>query len=210
MTEGGMASHKSTVGRRVGPGTPPAGRATFMYWARVALAVDPMSTAPLRKGDLAPDFELESTLGHPVRLKDYLGRGSVVVYFYPKAGTSVCTAEACSFRDHLPEFTGKGATILGLSTDDLPALKKFQADNHLNFPLLSDREGKVADSYGVRASMKGQTVAQRVTFLVSPEGRIEDAQVLWDITTPIADLATHTQGVVDHVGNLAHQLPRKA
>ena len=168
-----------------------------------------MPTTPLKKGDLAPDFALESTLGHPVRLKDYREKGPVVVYFYPKAGTSVCTAEACSFRDHLPEFTGRGATVLGISTDDLPALQKFQADNHLNFPLLSDRDGKVAEAYGVRATMKGQTVAQRVTYLVDREGRIEEAQVLWDVGTPISDLPSHTQGVVDHVGKLVYQLPRK-
>lgn len=180
-----------------------------MYWARVGRPVDPMTTTSLKKGDLAPDFTLESTLGHVVRLQDYRGKGSVVVYFYPKAGTSVCTAEACSFRDHLSEFTGKGVTVLGISTDDLPSLKKFQADNHLNFPLLSDHEGKVAEAYGVRASMKGQTVAQRVTFLVGSDGRIETAQMLWDVGSTIADLPSHTQDVVNHVGSLAQQLPRK-
>jgi peroxiredoxin Q/BCP len=169
-----------------------------------------MSSTPLKQGDLAPDFALESTLGHPVRLQDYRGKGPVVVYFYPKASTSVCTAEACSFRDHLSDFTSKGATVLGISTDDLPALKKFQADNHLNFPLLSDPEGKVAQAYGVRGSMKGQTVAKRVTFLVGPDGHIQTVQTLWDLEAPIPDLASHTQDVVKHVGTLAEKLSKKA
>src|SRR5689334_16140396 len=84
------------------------------------------ATIPLmiQTGAQAPDFELPDQDGNPVRLRDLRG-GKVVLYFYPKADTPGCTVQACGVRDHLPDYTKAGVTVLGVSPDPVKRVKKF-------------------------------------------------------------------------------------
>ena len=123
-------------------------------------------------GAVAPAFTLPDQAGKPVSLGDYRGKW-VVLYFYPKDGTPGCTTEACEFRDNVFAFRDAGATILGISVDDVASHKKFAADHHLPFTLLADSEKKVARDYGVAHRMLGlMELARRETFIVDPQGRV--------------------------------------
>ena len=122
----------------------------------------------LQPGTAAPDFELPDAAGKPVRLSDYRGKNAVVVYFYPKDDTGVCTAQACSFRDDFAKFRAAGAVILGISDDSGESHGKFAAKYSLPFPLLSDKGGRVRKLYGV-SRMFG-VVPGRVTFVIDREG----------------------------------------
>jgi peroxiredoxin Q/BCP len=102
----------------------------------------------IEQGDKAPDFALPDQDGRTVRLSDYRGQ-PVVVYFYPKADTPGCTAQACGVRDHLADYSKAGAVVLGISPDSVAKVKKFHDKQALNFALLADEGHAVADSYGV-------------------------------------------------------------
>jgi peroxiredoxin Q/BCP len=132
----------------------------------------------LTEGELAPDFELPDQDGNPVRLSSLRGR-TVVVYFYPKADTPACTAQACAIRDRRAEFDDAGAVVLGISPDPVPRLRKFADKYGLPFTLLSDEGREVADAYGVwvhkpaRGHMKARMGIERSTFVVGPDGKLE-------------------------------------
>src|SRR3954451_21020769 len=119
----------------------------------------------LAKGDAAPAFELPSADG-VVRLSDYTGRW-VVLYFYPADNTMGCTAEACSFRDAYEDFTDAGAVVIGASGDSVESHEGFAAKHKLPFTLVSDDEGTLRESYGVKKSMG---IEGRVTFVIDPNG----------------------------------------
>src|SRR5947209_14672024 len=129
----------------------------------------------LTEGDRAPDFTLPADDGRKVSLKDFRGK-KVVLYFYPKDDTPGCTKEACSFRDNLGRVTSKGAVVLGVSRDDAASHGKFRDKYHLNFPLLSDDEGKVTEAYGVwkKKNLYGREHfgIERTTFLIDEDGKI--------------------------------------
>ncbi|HYY48550.1 MAG TPA: thioredoxin-dependent thiol peroxidase [Thermoplasmata archaeon] len=126
-------------------------------------------------GERAPDFTLQSDDGRRYALKDLQGK-KVVLYFYPKDDTPGCTKEACSFRDNLARVTSKGAVVLGVSRDDTASHAKFRDKYDLNFPLLSDADGRVTDAYGVwkKKSLYGRKFfgIERTTFLIDEEGKI--------------------------------------
>ena len=123
-------------------------------------------------GEVAPAFTLPDQNGRPVSLSDYRGKW-VVLYFYPKDGTPGCTTEACEFRDNVFAFRDAGATILGISVDDVASHGKFAAEHHLPFTLLADSEKNVARQYGVLHRMLGLIeLARRETFIVDPQGRV--------------------------------------
>ncbi len=130
----------------------------------------------LREGDPAPDFELETDAGRRLRLSELRGR-TLVLYFYPRAGTPGCTAEACEFRDATPELQGKGAVVLGISPDTAEAQARFKARHNLPFTLLADPEKKAARAYGVwkEKHQYGRKVMgiERTTFLIGPDGAIQ-------------------------------------
>ncbi len=111
----------------------------------------------LEVGDKAPGFSLPADGGATVALKDYKGK-AVVLYFYPKDDTSGCTAEACAFRDALPDFSKVNAQIVGISRDSVASHDKFKKKYRLTFPLASDEDGHVCQAYGVWAekSMYGR------------------------------------------------------
>ncbi|MFE2755777.1 thioredoxin-dependent thiol peroxidase [Actinosynnema sp. NPDC059335] len=145
----------------------------------------------LEPGDQAPAFTLPDSEGKPVSLSDYLGR-SVVVYFYPAAGTPGCTKQACDFRDSLGDLASSGYDVVGISPDKPEKLAKFAAAEGLNFPLLSDVDRKVLAEWGAYGEKQnyGRTVLGviRSTFLVDPEGRIRKAMYNVRATGHVAKL----------------------
>ena len=110
----------------------------------------------LEAGSKAPDFTLKDQNGKTVTLSDFSGK-TVVLYFYPKANTAGCTTQACGVRDHRSEYANAGAKVIGVSPDEVKAIKKFDDANGLGFTLLADKDHKVADLYGtwVEKSMYG-------------------------------------------------------
>jgi peroxiredoxin Q/BCP len=130
---------------------------------------------PISVGIPAPDFELLDDTNQPRRLSDFLGQ-RVVLYFYPKDDTPVCTREACNFRDDYSAYEQAGMVILGLSPDSVASHAKFKAKFQLPFALLADEGHKVCDAYGVWGAKKFMGKAYegvlRTTFLVDPDGSI--------------------------------------
>lgn len=129
----------------------------------------------LEAGSKAPDFTLKDQNGKTVTLSDFSGQ-TVVLYFYPKANTSGCTTQACGVRDHKSDYANAGATVLGVSPDEVKAVKKFDDQNGFGFTLLADKDHKVADLYGtwVEKSMYGKKYmgVQRATFIINGDGKI--------------------------------------
>lgn len=130
--------------------------------------------AELKEGSKAPDFTLASDSGEKVKLSSFADK-TVVLYFYPRADTPGCTKEACSFRDHHAGILSRGAVVLGVSPDDVPALAKFRQKYSLPFPLLADPDHKAAEKYGVwvEKNMYGKKTMgiERSTFIIH-HGRI--------------------------------------
>lgn len=145
----------------------------------------------LTAGDDAPAFTLQDSTGSNVSLTDFRGR-NVVVYFYPAASTPGCTKEACDFRDNIASLQGAGYDVVGISPDPLPKLVKFAEREELNFPLLSDEDHSVAESYGAWGEKKnyGKTYEGliRSTIVVDSEGKISLAQYNVRATGHVAKL----------------------
>jgi peroxiredoxin Q/BCP len=132
----------------------------------------------LKIGDTAPPFELAAQDAKTVRLSDFAGK-KVLVYFYPKADTPGCTAQACSVRDSAEPLKNAGVVALGISPDTPEAQKKFDEKHRLGFQLLSDPDHKTADAYGVWGkSIFGIT---RSSFLIDEQGKIIGA---WSPVSP--------------------------
>lgn len=129
----------------------------------------------IKDGDAAPDFTLPTDGGGSVSLSALRGK-PVVIYFYPKDDTSGCTAQACGFRDTLPDFGKVDATVIGISRDSVASHDRFKAKYDLTFPLASDTEGTVTEAYGVwvEKSMYGRKYMgiERSTFLVDRDGKV--------------------------------------
>lgn len=122
----------------------------------------------LKVGDTAPDFELSDATGQRVRLSALLRTRVVVLFFYPKDGTPVCRAEACSFRDAYQTFVEAGAEVVGISSDTIESHDRFSARHRLPFVLLSDEEGAVRRLYGVPTTLG--IMPGRVTYVIDRAG----------------------------------------
>ncbi len=118
---------------------------------------------PLKVGDPAPDAASVDQSGKPVRLSSLYGAGWTLVYFYPKADTPGCTAEACSLRDAFADLTKKGVTVIGVSADKPGDQKAFQDKYHIPFTLLADSGKGVIEAFGVPTTMG---FASRQSFLI--------------------------------------------
>jgi thioredoxin-dependent peroxiredoxin len=129
----------------------------------------------IEPGDPAPDFELPDQDGRAVKLSDFHGQ-PVVVYFYPKADTPGCTAQACGVRDHRADYAKVGSVVLGISPDPVAKVKKFHEKYDLDFALLADQDHAVSEAYGVwtTKSMYGKTYLgnERTTFIVDAGGDV--------------------------------------
>jgi thioredoxin-dependent peroxiredoxin len=134
--------------------------------------------AELKKGARAPSFHLVDQDGKKVKLSDYRGR-KLLLYFYPKADTPGCTAQACSIRDAMPDLKSLGIAAAGISPDAPGKQKKFAEKYNLSFPLLSDPQHETAETYGAwgEKSMYGKKYLGilRSSFLIDEEGRIVNA-----------------------------------
>ena len=127
-------------------------------------------------GDTAPDFELEDQDGNTHKLADYAGK-NVVLYFYPKADTPGCTAQACGVRDRASEYDKLNAVVLGVSPDSPKKLRAFADKFGLPFTLLGDEDHSVADEYDVwvEKNMHGRKYMgmERSTFVIGPDGNVK-------------------------------------
>jgi peroxiredoxin Q/BCP len=124
----------------------------------------------VKVGDPAPDFELPSQSGERLRLSDFRGKKSVVLYFYPKDNTPGCTMEARAFRDSYQVFKDEGAEVIGVSSDSVDSHRKFSQDCNLPFILLSDLGAVVRGAYGVPSSL--WFLPGRVTYIIDSEGTV--------------------------------------
>ncbi|MBE6003698.1 MAG: thioredoxin-dependent thiol peroxidase [Lachnospiraceae bacterium] len=129
----------------------------------------------LSVGTKAPEFELPDQDGVVHSLKDYRGK-KVVLYFYPKDNTSGCTKQACGFSDRYPQFTEKGAVVLGISKDTVASHKRFAEKYGLVFTLLADPERQVIEAYDVWKEKKNYGKVSmgvvRTTYLIDEDGVI--------------------------------------
>jgi len=131
---------------------------TFLNWLGLTSA-----GKPLEVGVPAPDVVSRDEQGHEVRLADFYRDGFTLVYFYPKADTPGCTAQACSLRDDFAELQARGVRVIGVSADGPDAQRRFKEKHRLPFVLLADHERVVAQAFGVPL-MLGMT--HRQSFLI--------------------------------------------
>lgn len=131
----------------------------------------------LKIGDKAPGFESKDQYGKTIKLSDFKGK-KVVLFFYPKASTPGCTAEACNLRDNYQSFQAKGYEIIGVSADSEKRQLNFSSKQELPYSLLADEDKEVIMAYGVWGPKKfmGKEYdgIHRTTFVIDEEGKIED------------------------------------
>jgi peroxiredoxin Q/BCP len=127
----------------------------------------------LKPGDTAPDFTLPDEVGRPTNLTAVLATGPVVLVFYPRDFTPVCTREVCMVRDAHGDLAAAGINVLGISADSVDSHERFRARHLLTFPLLADVDKAVCRAYGVLGLFGFGT--RRVTYLINRDGKIIDA-----------------------------------
>src|SRR5271165_2492157 len=143
--------------------------------AALAIVATPAQAA-LEVGAVAPTFTAQATIGDKVftfDLADALKKGPVVLYFYPAAFTKGCTAEAHDFADNVENYKKLGATVIGVSKDDIDKLKEFSTNEcRSKFPVASDADLKIAKSYDATINFKENLYANRVSYVIAPNGKI--------------------------------------
>lgn len=162
---------------------------TFLLFRSISFA----GSVP-KIGEPAPDFNLPDAKLQQHQLADYAGKW-LVLYFYPKNDTPGCTKEACAFRDDLFQIEKLNAKVVGVSVDDTDSHAEFARKYNLPFPLLSDKDGKVADRYGALTNLGIIKIAKRYTYLIDPNGRI--AKVYLSVNT-----SRHSQEIIDDLKSL--------
>ncbi len=132
------------------------------------------SAEPLKVGDSAPAVTGTTDAGSPLNFADIYKQGYTLVYFFPKADTPGCTAQGCSLRDAYAELGKKGVTVIGVSSDNVEAQKKFREKYNLPFTLIADAEKVVITAFGVptRDIPLVGSFASRQAFLINKEGKI--------------------------------------
>lgn len=126
--------------------------------------------AKLEVGDHAPDFSATTYDGNEIRLADFLGKRALVLFFYPKDGTPICTQEACAFRDSYEQFIDAGADVIGVSGDSKESHQSFARQHKLSFPLISDSDGSLRKAFAVPKTMG--LFPGRVTYVIDQSGII--------------------------------------
>lgn len=122
---------------------------------------------PSRPGDRIPDLAVTTHDGRSTTLSGLAGGGRLVVFFYPKAFTAGCTAQACHFRDLGAEFAELGASRVGVSRDDSDTQARFVAEHEFDYPLIADRDGEVAGAFG--AKRIGPIPSRRQTYVLDAD-----------------------------------------
>jgi len=159
-----------------------------LLMAAVAVPVLALAGEIPKVGDKAPDFSAAASDGTTVRLADVVGKGNIVLYFYPKDDTPGCTKEACGLRDSITDLKGLNAIVLGVSFDSVESHKKFIEKYTLPFVLLADTDKKVAIAYGV--ATEASPVAARMTFIIDKTGKIAYVNPKVNASTHSADVRT--------------------
>ena len=126
--------------------------------------------ARVQVGDRAPDFSGTTQDGTRISAADYLGKRGLVLFFYPKDGTPICTQEACAFRDSYEQFVAAGAEVIGVSSDSEDSHRQFSQQHTLSFPLISDGDGALRKAFSVPKTLG--LFAGRVTYVIDKEGII--------------------------------------
>jgi thioredoxin-dependent peroxiredoxin len=148
---------------------------TLLFLAGLVMVVRAVSNqrtnGKLNIGDPIPAVTAEDQDGNPVKLAEAGGNGYTLVYFYPKAMTPGCTAQACSLRDAYTDLQSKGVKVFGVSVDTVDTQKKFQEKEHLPFVLLSDSDKKVTSAFGVPLIMNSLATRQAYLF--------KDGKLIW-------------------------------
>jgi len=161
--------------------------------AVVFLSISLLHADPLPVGAPAPQITATNEQGQPIAFADVYAKGVTLVYFYPKAGSPGCTAEACSLRDSYTKLHGQGLQIIGVSRDAVDSQKHFQDQYHLPFTLVADRDGSVAKAFGV-PMLALAPLASRESFIVKND------QIAWtSIHAKTKGSADEVQQALDHL-----------
>lgn len=145
-------------------------------------------------GDRAPEFAAVTYDGTPVKLSDFLGQRALILFFYPKDGTAICTKEACSFRDSYEKFVEAGAQVIGVSGDSDEDHRAFARQHRLPFPLIADPDGSLRKTFGVPRTLG--LFPGRVTYAIDKQGIVRliySAQLASDehVRRALAAVADH-------------------
>lgn len=143
-------------------------------------------------GDTVPDFTATLDTGETTTLSALLDHGPVVLFFYPKAFTGGCTAEACHFRDLAAEFADAGAQRLGVSRDDVDTQARFRSEHDFDYPLIADPDGEIARVFG--AKRFGPLWSKRQTFVIGTDRR------LLGVIRSETDMERHADEALELVG----------
>lgn len=147
----------------------------------------------LQVGERAPAFTAATHDGSSISLADYLGERGLVLFFYPRDGTPVCTKEACSFRDSYAQFVDAGFQVIGVSSDSAESHRAFADEHRLPFPLIADTDGALRKLFRVPSTLG--LFPGRVTYVIDREGFIQlvfSAQLASD---------AHVQQALDAITN---------
>jgi peroxiredoxin Q/BCP len=144
-----------------------------------------------QQGELLPDLDFMTESGEHIGTGELTGQRTVL-YFYPKDDTPGCTKEACAFRDRMKDYAKADIQVYGVSLDSPESHREFREKYGLNFPLLTDQEGRASEALGV-LSDRGK--ARRVTFLLDPEGRISNVY-------PEVSPETHAEEILEDAGSM--------
>jgi len=153
--------------------------------AGVSISVAEDSRTP-KVGEKAPLVSGKDQNGKEWKLADAVGKKVVLLYFYPKDDTPGCTKEACGFRDRVSDLKKENVEVIGVSFDSGESHQKFISKFTLNFPLLADTDGKIADAYGVR--MQGKNMARRASFLIGLDGKIAHVTDTMNAETHLSEM----------------------
>ncbi len=172
---------------------------TLALMALVSLCTAVLAGESPEEGSEAPGFRLQDQNGEWHDLKDY--RGSwLTIYFYPKDDTPGCTTEACNFRDNIYAFKAIGASVIGISVDDVDSHREFSEKYKLPFVILSDHGGSTSEAYGVLRDWKLVQIASRQTFLVNPQGVIVKHYADVDPDNHTQEVLNDLQGLMSESG----------
>ena len=144
-------------------------------------------------GDKAPLIEGKDQNGKAWKLADDIGKKVVLLYFYPKDDTPGCTKEACGFRDRIADLKKDNVEVVGVSFDSPESHQKFISKYNLNFPLLADTDGKIADAYGVK--MPTRPMAKRVSFLIGLDGKIAHVTDTMNADTHLTEMKSAVEKI---------------
>lgn len=150
---------------------------------------------PLKSNEKAPLFTLKNTENQEVKLDDFKG-SPVIIYFFPKANTPGCTAQACALRDKYADFSENKILIIGISYDSPEKMATFKTEHHLPFVLLSDQDKKVAKLYGANRAWPFNFFPHRITFLLDKEGTIKEIMPHVSVTTHAAEIFAKAKKLV--------------